>query len=38
MRNGSVEIASGGTRLHPGDELLVVSRTGALGKLESLLS
>lgn len=38
IRNGTAEIAHGGTILRPHDELLVVSRPAALEKLEKLLS
>jgi trk system potassium uptake protein TrkA len=37
IRDGQALIASGSTVLHPGDDVLVVSRPEALGKLERLL-
>ncbi|MQA92535.1 MAG: hypothetical protein GEU90_20325 [Gemmatimonas sp.] len=38
IRGSEVVFGSGETVLRPGDELLVVSRPEALGKLEKLLS
>jgi trk system potassium uptake protein TrkA len=38
IRGDAVLIAHGETVLHPGDELLVVTRPAALSELEKLLS